>query len=117
ARITCMKSCLSRTPSHVGLVAEKSQPALVLVDGRHLSGFGATRGFGRYLRALLAEFARNPTLTVHVLATTDGAAAVPEGISAVVVGRRLPGRFADRDHRARRPLQLAIHPPGRFHRP
>lgn len=92
-------------------------PLSVLVDGRHLSGFGATRGFGRYLRSLLGELARHPGLEVEVLVEADGAAALPAGARAALVRRHVPGRFADLEHRVRLPLDIARHRSALFHSP
>lgn len=93
----------------------RSSATSVLVDGRHLSGFGATRGFGRYLRSLLAELADDPAVRVDVLVTADGAAAVPSGVRPIVVGRWVAGRLADLEHRVRLPLDIARHPTQVFH--
>lgn len=87
----------------------------VLIDGRHVSGFGATRGFGRYLRSILPELALRPEVAASVLVTRDGVAAVPEGIQPIILHRRLPGRFADPEHRLRLPLDIARYRTGLFH--
>lgn len=87
----------------------------VLIDARHASGFGATRGFGRYLRSLLGELALRPELAVSVLVTADGVGTVPAGIRPIVVARRLPGRFADPEHRVRLPFDIARRRSGVFH--
>jgi glycosyltransferase involved in cell wall biosynthesis len=87
----------------------------VLIDGRHLSGLGATRGFGRYLRSLLAELARDPGVAVSVLVDRDAARCLPGGIRPVLVSRLRPGRFADLEHRVRLPLDIARHRSGVFH--
>jgi glycosyltransferase involved in cell wall biosynthesis len=89
----------------------------VLVDGRHLSGFGATRGFGRYLRSLLGELAADPGLGIEVLVDEVGASAVPLGARAILVRRQIPGRFADLEHRGRLPLDIATHRSALFHSP
>jgi glycosyltransferase involved in cell wall biosynthesis len=95
----------------------EADPLSLLVDGRHLSGFGATRGFGRYLRSLLAELAQDPRLNVEVLVDEAGVAAVPPGARAALVRRRVPGRFADLEHRVRLPLDIARHRSTLFHSP
>jgi glycosyltransferase involved in cell wall biosynthesis len=87
----------------------------VLVDGRHLSGYGSTRGFGRYLRSLLFAVAECENLDVSALVTADGAAALPAGVRPVVVSRRLSGRPADLEHRVRLPLDIAWHRSQVFH--
>lgn len=92
-------------------------PLSVLIDGRHLSGFGATRGFGRYLRSLLGQLAADGRLELQVLVDEPGAAAVPDGVRAIRVSRRAPGRFADLEHRIRLPLDIAGHPSALFHSP
>lgn len=81
----------------------------VLLDGRHLSGFGATRGFGRYLRSLLPELATREELAISALLTTDSLDAVPAGVHPVLIGRLAPGRFTDLEHRLRLPLDIARH--------
>jgi glycosyltransferase involved in cell wall biosynthesis len=87
----------------------------VLIDGRHLSGYGATRGFGRYLRSLLTALASDRSTAVEVLVEADGVAAVPDGIRPIVVGRWFSGRPADLEHRVRLPIDIARHPTQVFH--
>lgn len=87
----------------------------VLVDGRHLSEFGSTRGFGRYLRGLLGELGRGASLEISALVTDT--TVLPAGIRPIVVRRQLPGRLADLEHRARLPLDIALHRSALFHSP
>ena len=87
----------------------------VLIDARHVAGFGATRGFGRYLRSLLPELALRDEVAVSVLITPDGVSSVPEGVRPIVVRRRLWGRFADPEHRLLLPLDIARHRTSVFH--
>lgn len=79
----------------------------VLIDGRHLSGFGARRGFGRYLRSLLHHVADDPSVSVSVLVSRAGAPAVPPGVGTRIIRRSWPGTYADFEHRLRLPLDVA----------
>lgn len=94
-----------------------ASPRSLLVDGRNLSGFGATRGFGRYLRALLTELGADRTFSVSALVDEEGAASTPDGIEPISVHRRAPGRFVDREHRIRLPFEIAAHQSDIFHSP
>jgi glycosyltransferase involved in cell wall biosynthesis len=87
----------------------------VLLDGRHLSGLGATRGFGRYLRSLLPELAAREELAISALVGADALEALPAGVRPVLVSRLRPGRFTDLEHRLRLPLEIARHRTGVFH--
>lgn len=89
----------------------------MLIDGRHLAGGGATRGFGRYLHSLLPELALRPEVEVSVLVTSGGARAVPQGVRAITIrrGLPLPGRFRDMEHHVRLPFDIARHRHGVFH--
>lgn len=93
----------------------RSGPVRVLVDGRHLSGAGSTRGFGRYLRSLLPELALRDELAVSALIASDALEALPRGIQPVVVQRLRPGRFTDFEHRMRLPVEIARHRTEIFH--
>ncbi len=79
----------------------------VLIDGRHLSGFGARRGFGRYLRSLLPLLAEAPSVSISVLATEAGRPAIPPGVRIRSIRRSWPGTYADFEHRARLSLDVA----------
>ncbi len=89
----------------------------VLIDGWHLAGFGATRGFGRYLRGLLAELAQDPRIDARVLVTPAGIGAVGDGITAEPIHRIVPGKFAELEHRVRLPLDIGCHRSAVFHSP
>src|SRR5690349_4688783 len=92
-----------------GSARRRTRPAL-LVDGRHLSGFGATRGFGRYLRAILAHLVHDAPFDVEVLVTPDAASAVHAGVRPALVSRRAPGRLSELEHHLRLPVDIALHP-------
>src|SRR5688572_25743885 len=98
----------------------------VVIDGRALSGPGALRGMGTYLRGVLDGLASRPDLSITVLTTEPGA--VPPGLTARQVRRRAPGRWADREHAAMlgfdlRPIRFdvfhsaGLDPPWRISRP
>jgi glycosyltransferase involved in cell wall biosynthesis len=94
-------------------ISQRSIP--VLIDGRQLTGLGATRGFGRYLRSLLPELASKREVSVSVLITPKELDRLPEGIRGIAVHRLRPGRFEDMEHRILVPLDIARHQSGLFH--
>jgi glycosyltransferase involved in cell wall biosynthesis len=104
-----------RDPSRAAAITPWSLALPVLIDGRHLSGFGARRGFGRYLRSLLSELAGEPALALWALVPRDGVQALPHGVCARVISRSAPGSYADFEHRLRLPLDIARSPAAIFH--
>jgi alpha-1,3-rhamnosyl/mannosyltransferase len=77
----------------------------VLVDASHLGGSSAQRGIGTYLRGVLPRLAREPDLDVVALAPRT--ADLPEGVRVRPLHRWAPGRYAQREHDLRLPLDLA----------
>ncbi|HEV3233695.1 MAG TPA: glycosyltransferase family 1 protein [Candidatus Dormibacteraeota bacterium] len=76
----------------------------VLIDGRALYDGNRFRGIGVYLRQLVDHMQPPPGLDVSVLVTGD--TALPTGLRAERVSRRLSNRFASREHRLRLPGDL-----------
>jgi glycosyltransferase involved in cell wall biosynthesis len=87
----------------------------VLVDGRPLGGAGAYRGFGRYLRGVLGPLSTRPDLEIATL--VEPGVDLPDGITALPVHRRAPGRFADIEHDLRLPFDIRRHASDVFHSP
>jgi glycosyltransferase involved in cell wall biosynthesis len=90
-------------------------PLDVLVDGRALGGDGAYRGFGRYLRSVLAELGRDPTLAMSAL--VEPGVEVPAGVATRTARRWAPGRWAQLEHDLRLPREIAGAHPSVFHAP
>jgi alpha-1,3-rhamnosyl/mannosyltransferase len=78
----------------------------VLVDTWHLSGHSANRGIGTYLRGILPLLGHDPEL--DLLALTTDARTVPPGTRSRRIRRWAPGRFAQREHELRLPIDLAL---------
>ena len=76
----------------------------VLVDATHLHGASANRGIGTYLKNLLPRLAAEPDLDLVGLA--PAATQLPAGVRARAVARRAPGRWSQREHDLRLPLDL-----------
>ena len=93
--------------THAGGTVSRAASLPVLIDGRHLGGFGARRGFGRYLRSLLTQLATDPSLALSALVQKDAIQSVPEGVQAQLVSRSAPGSYADFEHRVRLPWDIA----------
>jgi alpha-1,3-rhamnosyl/mannosyltransferase len=87
----------------------------VLIDGRSLWDASSYRGIGVYLRSLLPYLAADPDLSVRVLATDD--VVLPDGVHRARISRRMPGRFATREHELRLPLDARRFPHDVFHSP
>lgn len=90
-------------------------PTDVLVDAWCLGRAPSFRGVGTYQRNLLAALAEDPTLGVAALVTSGQD--LPQGVVAVPIRRRAPGRLAQREHDARLPRDVARRAPGVFHEP
>jgi glycosyltransferase involved in cell wall biosynthesis len=80
-------------------------PTTVLVDAWHLGGHSANRGIGTYLRGILPILGGTPGLDLVGLAEDE--TVLPDGVRFRRIRRWAPGRFAQREHELRLPIDLA----------